>query len=141
MQQGGPQQQQFIRAVGGVVRGPGPQQMQQQQWQQGGPVPQQQQQQGMAQRQLIQLDPQTHSQWQMMDPAKKAEYIAKLQSRRNIMLQRQPVYQGRPGAPAGVVTTTRMTANGQQQQNIVFRGQWVSRGGEGVHWDKDCNYK
>lgn len=128
MQQGGPQQQ-FIRAVGGVVRGPGPQQMQQQQqWQQGGPIPQQQQQ-GMGQRQLIQLDPQTRAQWQMMDPAKKAEYITNLQSRRNIMLQRQPVYQGRPGAPTGVVTTTRMTANGQQQQNIVFRGQWVSRGG------------
>lgn len=119
-QPGQQQQQQFIRAVGGgIVRGPGPQQ----QWTTGPQLPQQ----GIPQRHLIQLDPQTQAQWAMMDPAKKAEYIAK--SRRNIMLQRQPVqFQGRPGTPqgpTGVVTTTRMGANGQQ--NIMFRGQWVQQ--------------
>ncbi|GAB0097831.1 PAX-interacting protein 1 [Sergentomyia squamirostris] len=101
------QQQQWATPQGPYVRAARPH------WQAGAPGPQ---------RQLIHLDAQTHAHLQTLDPIRRAEYIAKLQSKqRGIMLRQQVFPAGvRPGAgPPGIVTGQLPTGH----QHILIQSQ------------------
>uniref|UniRef100_A0A1A9WBC9 PAX-interacting protein 1 n=1 Tax=Glossina brevipalpis TaxID=37001 RepID=A0A1A9WBC9_9MUSC len=77
------------------------------------------------QRQLIQLDDKTHAHFMSLDPVKKAEYIAKIQSKQRVMLRQQVAYQPRPGAP-NVVASALGTAPrpaGPTTQHIIVQSQ------------------
>lgn len=107
-QQQQPGQQQWATPQGPYVRATRPH------WQAGAPGPQ---------RQLIQLDAQTHAHLQTLDPISRAEYIAKLQSKqRGIMLRQQVFPAGvRPGtAPPGIVTAQLPTGG---HQHILIQSQ------------------
>ncbi|CAK1541736.1 unnamed protein product [Leptosia nina] len=86
-------------------------------------------------RQLIHLDAQTHAQLQQMDPQQRAMFVAQLQKRRQLHIQRalaqqqQPVVSGAPGS--GLPATQNVTfirsplppGLTQQQQQVQWQVQ------------------
>ncbi|KAJ8712780.1 hypothetical protein PYW08_008084 [Mythimna loreyi] len=93
-------------------------------------------------RQLIHLDAQTHAQLQQMKPQERAVFVAQLQKRRQLTLQRQAaiaqqqqpgVVTGSPGAPApaGAQSVTfirsQLTPGLAQQQQVPV--QWLQQQG------------